>query len=80
MRFHKARSTKDLDLTVRSVRGRAEDSNSLRERLQLAASTCFRILSTRCRARVLTRSSTPVRHRQRVSNRTRGAAQRTGAS
>jgi hypothetical protein len=25
-------------------------------------------------------SSTPVRHRRRVSNRTRGAAQRTGAS
>jgi Nucleotidyl transferase AbiEii toxin, Type IV TA system len=38
MRFHMARSTKDLDLTVRSAPGRAGDSNSLRERLQLAAS------------------------------------------
>jgi hypothetical protein len=38
MRFHMARSTKDLDLTVRSARGRAGDSTSLRERLQLAAS------------------------------------------
>jgi hypothetical protein len=35
MRFHMARSTKDLDLTVRT---RAGDSISLRERLQLAAS------------------------------------------
>jgi hypothetical protein len=35
MRFHMARSTKDLDLTVRT---RAGDSSSLRERLQLAAS------------------------------------------
>jgi hypothetical protein len=35
MRFHLARSTKDLDLTVRT---RAGDSSSLRERLQLAAS------------------------------------------
>lgn len=39
MRFHMARSTKDLDLTVRSVQGSAEDSIALRERLQLAAST-----------------------------------------
>jgi hypothetical protein len=38
MRFHTARSTKDLDLTVRSAQGRAGDSTSLRERLQLAAS------------------------------------------
>ena len=38
MRFHMARSTKDLDLTVRSAQGRAGDSISLRERLQLAAS------------------------------------------
>ena len=38
MRFHTARSTKDLDLTVRSVQGSAGDSISLRERLQLAAS------------------------------------------
>src|SRR5919106_666086 len=38
MRFHMARSTKDLDLTVRSVQGRVGDSISLRERLQLAAS------------------------------------------
>jgi hypothetical protein len=38
MRFHMARSTKDLDLTVRSAQGRAGDSTSLRERLQLAAS------------------------------------------
>jgi hypothetical protein len=38
MRFHMARSTKDLDLTVRAAQGRAGDSNSLRERLQLAAS------------------------------------------
>jgi hypothetical protein len=38
MRFHMARSTKDLDLTVRSVQGRAGDSISLRERLQFAAS------------------------------------------
>jgi len=35
MRFHMARSTKDLDLTVRT---RAGNSSSLRERLQLAAS------------------------------------------
>jgi hypothetical protein len=35
MRFRMARSTKDLDLTVRT---RAGDSSSLRERLQLAAS------------------------------------------
>ena len=33
-----ARSTKDLDLTVRSTPGHAGDSTSLRERLQLAAS------------------------------------------
>jgi hypothetical protein len=38
MRFHMARSTKDLDLTVRSAQGRAGDTISLRERLQLAAS------------------------------------------
>jgi hypothetical protein len=38
MRFHMARSTKDLDLTVRSAPGHAGDSTSLRERLQLAAS------------------------------------------
>lgn len=38
MRFNMARSTKDLDLTVRSVQGRVGDSISLRERLQLAAS------------------------------------------
>lgn len=38
MRFHMARSTKDLDLTVRTAQGRAGDSSSLRERLQLAAS------------------------------------------
>ena len=38
MRFHMARSTKDLDLTVTSAQGRVEDSTSLRERLQLAAS------------------------------------------
>ena len=38
MRFHMARSTKDLDLTVRSAQGRGGDSQSLRERLQLAAS------------------------------------------
>jgi hypothetical protein len=38
MRFHMARSTKDLDLTVRSAQRRAGDSISLRERLQLAAS------------------------------------------
>jgi len=38
MRFHMARSTKDLDLTVRSAGGRSGDSISLRERLQLAAS------------------------------------------
>ena len=39
MRFHTARSTKDLDLTVRRAQRRTGDSNSLRERLQLAAST-----------------------------------------
>src|SRR6266542_2788919 len=35
MRFHMARSTKDLDLTVRTTRGAAENhpSDSLRERL-----------------------------------------------
>jgi hypothetical protein len=38
MRFRMARSTKDLDLTVRSVQGGVGDSISLRERLQLAAS------------------------------------------
>jgi hypothetical protein len=38
MRFRMARSTKDLDLTVRSAQGRAGDSLSLRERLRLAAS------------------------------------------
>jgi hypothetical protein len=38
MRFHMARSTKDLDLTVRSAPGPAGDSISLRERLQIAAS------------------------------------------
>src|SRR5689334_13031612 len=38
MRFHLARSTKDLDLTVRSGGERSGDSASLRERLQLAAS------------------------------------------
>jgi hypothetical protein len=38
MRFHMARSTKDLDLTVRTAQGAVVDSTSLRERLQLAAS------------------------------------------
>jgi hypothetical protein len=38
MRFHMARSTKDLDLTVRSAPGPAGDSTSLRERVQIAAS------------------------------------------
>ena len=38
MRFHMARSTKDLDLTVRSAQGGGVNSTSLRERLQLAAS------------------------------------------
>src|SRR5436309_1694334 len=38
MRFHMARSTRDLDLTVRSAQGRTGDSTSLRERLQLAVS------------------------------------------
>jgi hypothetical protein len=38
MRFDMARSTKDLDLTVRSAQRREGDSTSLRERLQLAAS------------------------------------------
>ena len=38
MRFHMARSTKDLDLTVRTAQACAGDSSSLRERLQLAAS------------------------------------------
>ena len=38
MRFHMARSTKDLALTVRSVQVGVGDSISLRERLQLAAS------------------------------------------
>jgi hypothetical protein len=38
MRFHMARSTKDLDLTVRSAQGEVVDSTSLRERLQIAAS------------------------------------------
>jgi hypothetical protein len=40
MRFHRARSTKDLDLTVRTTRRGAENNQSdgLRERLQLAAS------------------------------------------
>jgi Nucleotidyl transferase AbiEii toxin, Type IV TA system len=38
MRFHMARSTNDLDLTVKSGQGRAGESISLRERLQLAAS------------------------------------------
>jgi hypothetical protein len=38
MRFHMARSTKDLDLTVRSALGHVGDQSSLRERLQLAAS------------------------------------------
>ena len=38
MRFHMARSTKDLDLTVRSVQGSAGETISLREGLQLAAS------------------------------------------
>jgi hypothetical protein len=38
MRFHMARSTKDLDLTVRTAQGAPVDSTSLRERLQLAAS------------------------------------------
>jgi hypothetical protein len=38
MRFHMARSTKDLDLTVKSGQGRGGESISLRERLQLAAS------------------------------------------
>ncbi len=37
MRFHMARSTKDLDLTVRHSRERA-DATALRERLQIAAS------------------------------------------
>ena len=39
MRFHMARSTKDLDLTVKSGQGRGGESISLREQLQLAAST-----------------------------------------
>jgi hypothetical protein len=39
LRFHMARSTKDLDLTVRSARGRPGDPTSLREQLQLAASS-----------------------------------------
>lgn len=38
LRFHKARSTKDLDLTVKSDQGLGGASISLRERLQLAAS------------------------------------------
>lgn len=38
MRFHMARSTKDLDLTVRRAPGPAAGSTSLRERLQIAAS------------------------------------------
>ena len=38
MRFHMARSTKDLDLTVRSAREHVEGQLPLRERLQLAAS------------------------------------------
>jgi hypothetical protein len=38
MRFHMARSTKDLDLTVKSGQGHGRESISLRERLQLAAS------------------------------------------
>ena len=38
MRFHMARSTKDLDLTVRTAQGRSGDSSSLRERLQIASS------------------------------------------
>jgi nucleotidyltransferase AbiEii toxin of type IV toxin-antitoxin system len=38
MRFHMARSTKDLDLTVRSGQGRVRGPTSLRERLQVAAS------------------------------------------
>src|SRR5215470_17522662 len=36
MRFHMARSTKDLDLTVKRARGHSGDPSSLRERLQLA--------------------------------------------
>src|SRR5688572_9598435 len=38
MRFHMARSTKDLDLTVRSAHGRVGGATSLREQLQAAAS------------------------------------------
>ena len=38
MRFHMARSTMDLDLTVRTAQGRSGDSSSLRERLQIASS------------------------------------------
>jgi hypothetical protein len=38
MRFHMARSTKDLDLTVRSAHRGAGDTTSPRERLQLVAS------------------------------------------
>jgi hypothetical protein len=38
MRFHMARSTKDLDLTVRSARGHLQGQSSLREPLQIAAS------------------------------------------
>lgn len=38
MRFHMARSTKDLDLTVRSAPGHVGRSTSLRERLQVTAS------------------------------------------
>jgi hypothetical protein len=38
MRFRRARSTKDLDLTVRPCDGAAESTVSLRERLLLAAS------------------------------------------
>src|SRR4029453_4968298 len=41
MRFHMARSTKDLDLTVRNAQGREGDATSLRERLQLAGAFEF---------------------------------------
>ena len=37
LRFQMARSTKDLDLTVRSAQGYSAKTTSLRERLQLAA-------------------------------------------
>lgn len=41
MRFLRARSTKDLDLTVRRREGAVESSASLRERLLVAASVAY---------------------------------------